>query len=387
MYAVDIPIEALVFFLGHLFSGLLGIAYRAQNKNDAVINVFLLARLFDVLAWGFMGIQGWIPVMLATIVGNTFFIFGSALQIKALLLIKKRFSGSVPLILVIFTVVMVLTVTATSLSGLSPNIQTAARSLALAFLWVYPTCVLLFERNSSTLQKFVATTYAISMIPHLLHAYFGLAYAGSDPQLDGSLTGFPFFTTMYVVMLVGNLGLILMSKESADSSLAHAAAYDELTGIYNRRTFMELTQQALNQCARSQRPLSYLTMDLDLFKHVNDVYGHFAGDQVLKSFANVVRSQLRFRDVLGRIGGEEFTLLLPETDEKGGRIVAERIRQAAENDLVNGEIHYTVSSGLVTTTNHESTTLDMLYKASDIALYEAKSNGRNRIETGTVTKI
>lgn len=381
---VIISTEILVLILGHLFSGLLGIAYRAKSKNDPVINAFLLARLFDVLAWVFTGIRDAVPDMLSLLLGNTFFLFGSAFQIKALLLMKERFTGFSSLVLLASTMVLIFVINATPLAGLSANLQTAVLSLALAAQWIYPSAMLLFEKNSSTLQKFIAVVYVLGLVPHLINAYFGLTDPSEETLPLHTSTVFPFFTTVYITMLVGNMGVILMSKERADSTMAHAASYDELTGIYNRRTFLALTQQALDHHARSGRPLSYMIMDLDLFKDVNDAHGHFVGDLVLKSFANTVRGQLRFRDVLGRFGGEEFTLMLLDTDEKGGLIVAERIRQAAEEDYVSGLVHYTVSIGLVTTVPGEHTTIDMLYKASDKALYLAKSNGRNRVEIGPV---
>ncbi|MFV0352811.1 MAG: GGDEF domain-containing protein [Oscillospiraceae bacterium] len=197
--------------------------------------------------------------------------------------------------------------------------------------------------------------------------------------MTGSLNNFPFFITLYMTMLVGNMVIILMSKEKTDESIANAATYDDLTGIFNRRTFLAYTRDNIALFTKRQKPISFLIMDLDHFKKINDQHGHFVGDIVLKDFAATISAQLRQEDIFGRIGGEEFTVLLPGTSGTEAVIIAERLKSSIEKSVVN-DIHYTVSIGVVTVIPTETTTADLLYKTGDEALYIAKSKGRNRIE-------
>jgi diguanylate cyclase (GGDEF)-like protein len=133
----------------------------------------------------------------------------------------------------------------------------------------------------------------------------------------------------------------------------------------------------LDRCHRHERTMILLMMDLDHFKRINDTYGHLAGDKVIMDFSSRVESMLRRVDRLGRYGGEEFVVLLPETTSGMAAIVAERIRQAAAN--ATEVTPYTVSIGLAASNKADRSVHEILERA-DAALYRAKEGGRNRIE-------
>lgn len=161
------------------------------------------------------------------------------------------------------------------------------------------------------------------------------------------------------------------------------ARTDFLTRLPNRRYFLELAEQELSRTQRYKNPLSILMMDIDFFKSVNDRYGHKAGDLVLQKLAHVCLAMLREVDVIGRMGGEEFALLLPETAGADALEVAERIRQALGNAEVEIEqpdtpLRFTVSIGVTTIINHD-VTVDKMLQEADAALYEAKKTGRNKV--------
>ena len=156
---------------------------------------------------------------------------------------------------------------------------------------------------------------------------------------------------------------------------------DALTGIANRRYFFEQANTEMQRAFRSGS-LSLLMIDLDHFKLVNDTWGHAVGDAVLKNFSVVARGPLRVADLLARIGGEEFAVLLPATSADGARVVAERIREVVISQFIEipeGQITYTVSIG-VTELNAVADSLSSFMKRADTALYRAKELGRNRIE-------
>jgi diguanylate cyclase (GGDEF)-like protein len=160
--------------------------------------------------------------------------------------------------------------------------------------------------------------------------------------------------------------------------LADLAMKDALTGIFNRRHFMMRMESEWKRYRRYGRPLSLLTLDIDNFKAVNDRYGHDIGDQVLVHVARLCGTQTRDSDLAARIGGEEFSVLLPETDLVEARVVAERLRAGvAEQVLLDGGA-VTVSIG-VAEVGAGMTDSAELVKATDEALYAAKRSGRNRV--------
>lgn len=158
---------------------------------------------------------------------------------------------------------------------------------------------------------------------------------------------------------------------------------DELTGLYNRRHLVNVAFAALTQAKREKTSISILLLDLDFFKRVNDTYGHPIGDEVLRQVSERLRQCSRPTDTLGRIGGEEFCLLMPATHTHDALQVAERLRREIESIVLKGlELNATptVSIG-VTTSNGGSLTFDELYSFADKALYQAKELGRNRVES------
>lgn len=164
--------------------------------------------------------------------------------------------------------------------------------------------------------------------------------------------------------------------------LEQQANIDALTGLNNRRNFYVLGELELKRALRQETPLAALMLDADLFKKVNDTYGHAAGDLVLQDLAKTMKNTLRDIDVLGRIGGEEFAVLLPNTHLPQALEVAERLRlKLAERKITlpeGGSIGFTVSIGLALLTPTEQRLNDLLKKA-DLALYQAKEQGRNRV--------
>lgn len=182
--------------------------------------------------------------------------------------------------------------------------------------------------------------------------------------------------------LVGLAGDAAIAIENAQlfRKVEKLATTDSLTGLYNRRHFMERAESEFQRARRYRRPLSLIMADIDRFKRVNDTYGHGAGDQVLKFVASLARAELREMDVIGRYGGEEFIILMPETGLEGARSLAERFRKRIEETVINVEqaaISITISLG-VSVLQEGCETFTALIEAGDKALYEAKAAGRNR---------
>jgi diguanylate cyclase (GGDEF)-like protein len=144
-----------------------------------------------------------------------------------------------------------------------------------------------------------------------------------------------------------------------------------------RRAWNAAAQLEVDRHRRHGRDISLVAMDLDYFKRINDTFGHLAGDKALIDFVERANAHLRSQDQMGRLGGEEFVLLLPETSAQDAWVVAERIRQSSES--AGTETRYTVSMGIATLHSQDHS-LQALLARADQALYRAKANGRNRIE-------
>ncbi|WP_313043298.1 diguanylate cyclase [Pseudomonas sp.] len=157
-----------------------------------------------------------------------------------------------------------------------------------------------------------------------------------------------------------------------------AAQTDELTGLMNRRAFYEQAQLLYAQCLREQQPLCALMMDMDHFKAINDTYGHQAGDQVLRQIGAVISASFRQTDIYGRLGGEEFAVLLPNTSLETARSIAEELIQTI-HDLPADPVQGVSASLGVASTCTQPLDLNALMNSADKALYQAKASGRNQV--------
>jgi diguanylate cyclase (GGDEF)-like protein len=181
----------------------------------------------------------------------------------------------------------------------------------------------------------------------------------------------------------GIVGVItdISEQKRMEEELRRLATTDPLTGAFNRRAFMEAARINLIRAARYQEPLTVILADIDHFKKVNDTHGHATGDEALKLFVSTVQATLRETDVLGRMGGEEFAVLLPHTAMDAAMGLANRLREILAGILVpypGGTLQFTVSMGVSSYRDHGDS-IDALLQSSDEALYAAKEGGRNRV--------
>lgn len=197
------------------------------------------------------------------------------------------------------------------------------------------------------------------------------------------------FLATFSVVLVSSVGFVFMSRDRADENNRVLAALDPLTGVANRRSLIAALDRDVARAQRMREPMALMMVDIDHFKDVNDQNGHPAGDRVLCSVVNVLRQRVRAQDLVGRYGGEEFMVLLPDTGLTGAEQLARELCKAVEEsrcpaDGVPGPgIAVTVSIGVFGGRLESGDSWDMLIAAADRALYQAKNNGRNRVEVAT----
>ncbi len=186
-------------------------------------------------------------------------------------------------------------------------------------------------------------------------------------------------STIALVMMA--FGTVMLTNEHITTELRHLAEVDPLTSVFNRRAFLTLLEKAISQAERTRQSLPVLVLDLDHFKKINDTWGHSGGDDVLRQFVVLANRCLRKEDVMGRLGGEEFAIFLPNADGPGVQAVAERLRTLVQAQPVQSgplSIALTVSIGVALCVRGDSA--DAVLKRADTAMYLAKQKGRNRVE-------
>jgi diguanylate cyclase (GGDEF)-like protein len=225
----------------------------------------------------------------------------------------------------------------------------------------------------------------ISLLSVEAIALFLAAFGLSSPTISSPTPSIGWTGIINFVGLVYSAGsaifLIMMLKERSEAKHKDAALIDPLTGLANRRAFMDRAQRLLDRSVRDDVPISILAFDLDRFKEINDTFGHPTGDHVLRIFADVLPRALRPADIAGRMGGDEFSVALPGCGVEAALAIARRVRSTFQDDarFVNGQsIGATLSAGVATTPEHGCSVADIIASA-DAALYRAKGLGRNRV--------
>ncbi|MCL2177916.1 MAG: sensor domain-containing diguanylate cyclase [Proteobacteria bacterium] len=184
------------------------------------------------------------------------------------------------------------------------------------------------------------------------------------------------------ILLTGKQHIRLLAEQTIlNSEIFRIATIDALTGVLNRRRFIEIMEHEFSRSRRYGNPLSLLMFDLDYFKQVNDTYGHQMGDKILVAFANTVAENLRTVDFFARFGGEEFVVLLPQTPIGAAKLLAERICKKIgqmQISVEQGKISFSTSIGVAAIQPTDMKPEEMIHRA-DKSLYEAKSNGRNQV--------
>ncbi|MBY6264497.1 GGDEF domain-containing protein [Azospirillum sp. 412522] len=223
----------------------------------------------------------------------------------------------------------------------------------------------------------LALVYLIRMSAGMAQEDAPVGYSMLDDRVERAT-----FLLSLLGTVVGALNYVLMASDEFNRELAKLAHTDGLTGALNRRRLFELGEVEFRRARRHNRDLTVLVLDIDRFKSINDRAGHPFGDRVIQAVVDCCAGQIRREDAVGRIGGEEFAILLPETGVEAGRLLAERLRCAIERQLsqlaAEGGVTVTCSIGGVSLTREHSEFSDLMAQ-SDTALYSAKNAGRNQV--------
>ncbi len=381
---IDLDVRTLyviTMLLSCLVAGAMAVLWRTNPSDQGARGWAIGAGLIAIGAL-ILALIGVVPSGVARIVGNPLVVGGYAFLLSG----TGRFVGrSVPdwlpaasavfmgLVVIFFMYVVP-----------SFDARVVIISALCGTMGLWCAGILLFRPapGMALVQGMVAFFFLFHAIPLMVRAILPLVGAAPfstlfEPGLFQSMVSIGI-----IVSYVGfGFGAAAMTHRRLHLHLSHLATHDLLTGTLNRHAIEENAARERARARRQGYPLSLLMLDIDHFKHVNDAYGHEAGDAVLRAFAGVVRVSLRRDDILGRYGGEEFVALLPMADRAEALAVAERIRAAVAATPVayaNRTIGVTVSIGTALFADGEGA-WEAAIRAADDALYRAKREGRNRV--------
>lgn len=220
------------------------------------------------------------------------------------------------------------------------------------------------------------------LFPILIGYFLVNSFLAGDTSILGM---FVVIVCWFIVLMVGVSAIFVervdRSRREMESKLIYAAYNDKLTALPNRRKFFDAGEHELTRARRSDTRLCVMMLDIDYFKSINDKAGHAIGDKVLIEIAKTLKATLRDVDVVGRIGGEEFAVILADTNSKGAGYVAEKLRRNVEGTEVEGwtDIYGPVTTSIGWTTSRGEKSLDECLSEADKALYHSKENGRNQV--------
>lgn len=383
-----LDIRTLLFVLAvsnALIFVLIGTSFINRRQDVAGVSSWLWSYAAQTVGWSLLLLRGIVPDWLSILVGNTLLIIGLVLIFRAICDFLETPANkriSVLTVALFVFVSIALHVSSTTTTGLAAWISLVAGGLGLA-------CARVLMRNVSwhtaparwTTGLWLGVGSSVMLLRAI--AVFFSPSTSSYNLYTQSAIQIIAFVVVYSGMLGSSFGFNLMVQERAIHRLQQIARLDELTGMYNRRYLFDKVRHELNRMQRrNSENLILMMLDVDHFKEVNDQYGHAAGDDLLKCVAAQLAEILRAPDVLGRYGGEEFCVLLPDTNMAMGLQVAERLRIAANNAKIavaDQTVQRTISIGVAYACPTYLPDLSELFRTADRALYQAKKEGRNRI--------
>ncbi len=351
---------------------------RSEANRDNGLRTWTIAIASQALAYLLLSNARWLPAAFTTVTGNA----AGATSVALFFVAIRQFAGLRhdwrPLVAMIAIVTVVAGMTGKHYAGaavFNGFVYAVFEGMNALALWRTGQPELL------RVQRVVASCYIAMAIVLPVRAVLLLVH-GTDVDYLSTPVHWqePIYVFGFVYVVITNLGFVVMCKTRAETEVRQQARTDSLTGLANRRALDEAMANAIAASRRSGRPFAVVMADVDHFKSVNDSFGHAAGDKILADFAARLRGALRAPDSAFRYGGEEFCLLLPDTDVAGAQTLADRARAQVALPA-DGLMHrLTASFGIAVWQGGDAA--DELFGRADRALYRAKSSGRDRVEIG-----
>lgn len=375
-----VMVLALVHFL---VTGLICLAWTLAPKIPGV-KFWAYGRIFTSVALIAVALKDRIPFEIAIIVSQSLFFIGQYYVWQGSVLYKGLQQADLRWVGLCF--LLSISVVAVAVFSQYDGIRLTVSSLMVIVFSSMNAWVLWQPVNGRrfTACRVVAVMLWLHAAFFIFRMTFAIAHQANQEWIPIPVVQQITFLEAIIATILIGMGYVVLIAERLQYELQNLADHDSLTGILVRRAFFKKAQAVLQtQQQTAKSGVACMVLDLDHFKVLNDKFGHIAGDDALKHAVNVMQSKLRDQDILARIGGEEFILFLPETDNLEANRIAESIRSNLEqSECLYGDckLEITVSIGLVSYTMPASTiTIEKLFEEADKALYEAKSLGRNQV--------
>lgn len=379
--SADVPTLLLVIILSSVVmaGALLLLGWR--NRQDGLQH-WSASLLLAALGYVLFLLRGRIPDGFSVLLGNMLLSASFSLLLAAV-----RCFHALPLRwpALLAPIALMALVVAVSSDNFPLRVSLAAAVMLLQMLWLLWTLVRHRTESGGRGAQLLMAGVALEVLLLIVRAASGvLVLQENSGFLHGNALQTCSFMVAFIGLLVTSMGFVFMGKDRADAVNRRLAVQDGLTGLANRRSILAALDRDVARAVRTREPLALMMLDIDHFKRVNDVYGHLAGDCVLRHVADTVGRRIRAQDVLGRYGGEEFLLVLPDTTLQGAQQLARQLCeavQAAPCAWAGQQIHTTLSIGVFGGRLEPQDGWDLLVHAADSALYRAKAAGRNRVES------
>lgn len=387
---MDLRTLFIITVLVNIIIAIIMAIYWRTQKTYAGFGYWTLANVAMTLTFSLFAMKGIAPEFVTVVIANTSAVAGSVCRYAGVRffwgaesLTHTRFHQTVvlgcALFLAYFTciddnIMLRLFVVSLIISG---YFLATARQMLKGASQGYP-----YEAWTVSLLNII---YAILMMGRALEWYF---YPESRHLLVASSMSMLYFSSILLLEVANALLFLMLNSQRLAKSLMivqqeleKLASSDTLTGLFNRRKLAELCDQEIIEARTLNRPLAMLLIDLDHLKQMNDTFGHSAGDALINTVVKIIRDQLRPTDIAGRLGGDEFLLILPNTTQEHAKSIAEHIRQNVQNQIFHWEdkvLSMSLSIGVASLIDADTNWNDWLQRA-DHNLYLAKNSGRNQI--------
>ncbi|MBL4942450.1 MAG: diguanylate cyclase [Colwellia sp.] len=376
---------ALTNLLLGLFLGIGSFVFARMHPSFAGFKS--LGYSYFLFSFGFilLGLRQYISDYLSIILANLAIVAAFSLLILGILRFLKVEKYLFEKISVILLCVMLFTFVYFTYYQNSVNTRIIIFSTIIAGLSLFAGLKVLTNKDRVilTFTRFLGFSFLYSAVIFLLRTYFAFDEPDLNNFMDAGVIHALSLIAMQLVTITSCFALTISASQQLANKLTMQARIDSLTQIYNRRAFDEFAVKSVQRAQREKTPISLILMDIDLFKQVNDTYGHQVGDKVLQEFSLRLKNSLRPYDILARYGGEEFTLLLPDTNTATAMIIAEKLRYTIAQPvffLVDGNKLTVTASFGVATNQGEQIDWQQLISFADQALYQAKGSGRNCVK-------
>lgn len=379
-FTADVPTMLVMNIMSSLAAAL-AMAVVTWGKRREGAGLWALGLLFNAMAYALFASRGHVHGLLSIVLGNVllscmFTCLGAALL---------QFQGRpLPWPAMAVAPLLMAAGMAWFIDNYAARVVGAGLVLGALNLWAL---WILISSHGATPGRGTWLVIAVLALQALVFLVRVIVFGGSEqPATDimqSSGVQTLTFSTTFIELMVATMGFIFMARDRADENNRRLAALDPLTGVANRRAAIAALDRDVARAVRTRESIAVMMVDIDHFKRVNDQHGHPVGDHVLCNVVNVLRERLRSQDLVSRYGGEEFLVVLPDTDLTGAHQLARHLCESVSSARYRHEgkdISVTLSIGVFGGRLEPGDSWDMLISAADRALYRAKELGRNRVE-------